>query len=254
MPTNLETQRFDRLSKQRLDYTSLPGGGQRARMTITLAPSPHFPKGKTYTFVEDITPSDVRKYATQIAGVEIGCAMDEAPSISGVEVGNIFGDIAKGLGKGVKAIGKVAKKVVTSKVMQTAAKGLALAAPALGPFAPAALGVSAGIGIAGKLLASKTAQEVGAPRASNALAASAMSDAKALTKTSGGLSGLLKVASTKALNASNLVNAVVQKSVGGGDVLAMARAGKVRSNQGGAVTAAALQAAAQSGRLFFLAA
>jgi hypothetical protein len=239
-----DLQQFNSLSKQRLDYESLPNGGQRARMTITLA------NGKSLTFVEDVTASDVKQYAAEIAGVEIGCACAMAP-ISGVEVGNIFSDIAKGLGKGVKAIGKVAKKVVTSKVMQTAAKGLAMAAPALGPFAPAALGVSAGIGIAGKLLASKTAQSVGAPLASNALAQSAVSDAKRLTKTSSGLFGLLKVASTKAMNAFSLVDKLQPAS---GDVMALARAGKVRSNQGGQVTAAQLSAAAGAGRLFFLAA
>lgn len=251
MATNLETERFNRLSRQRIDYTSLPGGGQRARMSITFAPSAQFPKGKSFTFVEDITPADVKKYGTQIAGLEIGCAMERG-IVSGVEVGNIFGDIAKGLGNGVKAVAKVAKKVVTSKVMQTAAKGLAIAAPALGPFAPAAMGVSAGIGIAGKLLASKTAQSVGAPLASEALAKSAVADAKAVTKTGSGLAGLMKVAATKAQNAFNLVDKVVASQ--GTDVLSLARAGKVRSNQGGAVTAPQLTAAASSGRLFFIAA
>jgi hypothetical protein len=261
---------FEQLSKQRIDYTTLPNGGQRARMTVTLPPMPGYPKGRSLVFVEDITPNDVKQYATQIAGVEIGCAMALGP-VSGVEVGNIFrnvssaamgagnaeigsflGDIAKGLGGAVKAVGKVAKKVVTSKVMQTAAKGLALAAPALGPFAPAAMGVSAGIGIAGKLLASKTAASVNAPLASNQLAQSAVADAKRLTTTAGGLSGLLKSASQKAMNAFKLVDNVV--ATGKGDVMAMARLGKVRSNQGGAVTPAQLTSAAGAGRLFFIAA
>jgi hypothetical protein len=245
-----DSQKFDQLSKQRIDYATLPGGGQRARMTITLA------NGKSFSFVEDITPADIKSYATQIAGVEIGCAMAQGP-ISGVEVGNIFGDIAKGIGSAVKTVGKVAKKVVTSKVMQTAAKGLAMAAPALGPFAPAALAVSGGIGVAGKLLASKTAQSVGAPRASDALAASAVQDAKALTRSPLATTGLLNIAAKKANSVSNLVSNVVNNAISkatGTDVLAAARLGKVRSNTGGAVTADQLAKAAGAGRLFFLAA
>lgn len=252
-----DVQQFNALSKQRLDFTSLPDGGQRARMTITLPPMAGYPNGRSFTFVEDLTATDVKKYAAEIAGIEIGCAMSMAP-ISGVEVGNIFKDIGKAIGGGVKAIGKVAKKVVTSKVMQTAAKGLAMIAPALGPMAAPALAISGGIGVAGKLLASKTAQSVNAPLASQQLAESAMSDARKLTKTSGGLSGLLKIASSKVASASNLVNKVMQQKPaapsGGGDVLSLARAGRVRSSSGGAVSAAQLQQAAGLGRLFFIAA
>lgn len=244
-----DLQKFETLSKQRIDYTPLPGGGQRARLTLTL------PNRQSYTFVEDITPGDLKQYATEIAGIEIGCAMITAP-ISGVEVGNILKSIGKAIGGGIKGVAKIAKKIVTSKVMQTAAKGLAMVAPALGPLAPAALAVSGGIGIAGKLLASKTAQSVGAPLASQALAESAMTDARTITKSSAGLSGLLNIASHKAMNAFHLVDKLAKPggSGGSGDVLALARAGKVRSNQGGAVTQAQLTAAAGSGRLFFLAA
>lgn len=254
-----ELQQFDKLSKQRIDYVSLPNGGQRARMTITLPPQPGFPAGRTFTFVEDVTASDVKQYGAEIAGLEIGCAMALGP-VSGVEVGSFFGDIAKGLGGAVKAVGKVAKKVVTSKVMQTAAKGLAMIAPALGPMAPAAIAVSGGIGVAGKLLASKTAQSVNAPLASDQLARSAVADAKAITKSPAAFKGLMNIASNKALNATNLINKVVAQGVANattgsptGDVMAMARLGRVRSNQGGLVTPAQLTAAAGAGRLFFLA-
>lgn len=254
--TNAETQQFNRMSKQRVDYESLPGGGQRARMTVTLPPTAGYPKGRTFVFVEDLQAQDVKQYATQIAGVEIGFAMQENGGyVSGVEVGSIFSDIGKAISGGVKAIGKVAKAVVTSKVMQTAAKGLAIAAPALGPLAPMALGASAGIGIAGKLLSSKTAKSVGAPRAAQALAASAVSDAKRLTKTPGGALSLLKVASTKASNAFGLVDKLQNAKLSpAGDILAHARAGRVRSNTGGQVTPAQLQAAASMGRVFFVAA
>lgn len=241
---------FDRLSKQRIDYEKLPNGGDRARMTVTL------PNGKTFVFVEDINPSDLKQYANSVAGLEIGCAMQ----ISGIgyygpEVGNIFGSIAKGIGGAVKAVGKVAKKVVTSKVMQTAAKALAIAAPALGPMAPAALAVSGGIGVAGKLLASKTAAQVGAPLAARALQNSAMSDIKRIAPTATSAMGLLKIASAKASNALNLANTATSKALAkpaSNDILALARAGRVRSNQGGSVSPAQLQAAAQMSRIFFV--
>jgi hypothetical protein len=256
MATDL--QQFNALSKQRLDYESLPGGGQRARMTITLPPMPGYPKGRSFTFVEDVTPQDVKQYGADIAGLEIGCAMALGP-VSGVEVGSFFGDIAKGLGGAVKGIAKVAKKVVTSKVMQTAAKGLAMVAPALGPMAPAAIAVSGGIGVAGKLLASKTAQSVGATLASNQIAQSAVADAKALTKSPVAFKGLMNIASNKANNALKLVAKVATSPQAAAaspsnDVMALARAGRIRSNQGGQVTPAQLTAAAGSGRLFFLAA
>jgi hypothetical protein len=249
-----DTIDFEKLSKQRIDFTDLGGGGQRARLTLTL------PNGQQMVYVEEITPADVQKYATHIAGCEIGFALaDGSVGYDGAEIGNIFKDIGKALGKGVKAIGKVAKKVVTSKVMQAAAKGLAMVAPALGPMAAPALAISGGIGVAGKLLASKTAQEVGAPRTAIALANGAVADAKRITKSPSALGSILRIANDKANAAKALGNVfgtsmAAKKPPLAGDMLALARAGRVRSNRGGAVTPAQLQAAHNAGRVFFVAA
>jgi len=202
-----DTRRFDRLSKQRIDYTDLPGGGSRARMTITL------PNGKSYTFVEDVTPTDISTYEAQIAGAEIGYAIQEVGWNGVDEVGSFFGGLVKAVGKGLKTVAKgavkvvggvakLAKKVVTSKIMQTAAKGLAFAAPFLGPLAPAALGVSAGIGIAGKILGAKTASEVGADRTATAMTESAVQDAQILSPQA--YPSLLTIAGDKARAAQEL--------------------------------------------------
>lgn len=248
-----EVAKFEQLSKQRMDYTNLPGGGVRARLTITL------PGGKTMSFVEDVTPDDVDTYAAQISGVEIGYAISEVGGV--VEVG-FLSSLVKTIGKGVKAVANVAKKVVTSKVMQTAAKGLALAAPALGPLAPAALGVAGGIGVAGKLLSAKNAAAVGAKRTAAAITQDAISDARRISPNAS--SSLLRIASSKANSAQRLLfpqfgaktqaisKALARGQASNANVLELARQGRIRSNLGGAVTPAQLMAAQQAGRMFFL--
>jgi hypothetical protein len=139
--------------------------------------------------------------------------------------------------------------------MQTAAKGLALAAPALGPLAPAALAVSGGIGVAGKLLASKHAASIGAPLAAQALQNSAIADATKIAPSASSARGLLTIATAKANSALNLAHSAMSSpapSASSNDILAMARAGRVRSSQGGPVTPTQLQAAARASRVFFI--
>jgi hypothetical protein len=299
-----DTLAFEKLSKQRLDYSDLPGGGQRARLTLTLPPSPGYPNGQTMVYVEEISAADVAKYATTIAGTEIGYAIGAGHvGYDGVEVGAIarqivgafdFGKLTRGgLGKAGADVAKVAKKVVTSKVMQSAAKGLMTIAPTLGPLAPVAMGVGGGIGVAGQLLGAKTAQDLGAPLTAMALASGAVTNAGELTKSlgAGALPSLLRIANDKANAAGALSGAIpglakpragaplapsnvfsaVRASVlaprsaprsaaaaaapaPAGDVVAMARAGRVRSNLGGTVTPSQLQAAHRMGRVFFVAA
>ena len=146
--------------------------------------------------------ADVHKYATHIAGTEIGYAI--GAGATGAQIGAF--DFKKltsgGLGKAGRGCCQGCEKVVTSKVMQSAAKGLGMIAPALGPLAPAALAVSGGIGVAGKLLGAKTAQDLGAPLTAMALATGAVGDAKALTGSLGSMSPLLRIANDKA-NAAN---------------------------------------------------
>lgn len=207
MQKSADTQKFDRISQQRIDYSPLPGGGQRARLTVTL------PGGKNYSFVEDVTPEDVRTYEAQVAGVEIGYALDEVGWTGSANEVGFLGGIVKAIGKGIKAVGrgvasvakgvaKVGKAIVTSKVFQTAAKGLAIVAPVLGPLAPAALGAAGAIGVAGKLLGAKNAAKVGASRTATALAKSAVADAKKISPSAA--PSLLRIATDKANRASQL--------------------------------------------------
>ena len=248
MQKSRDTQHFDQLSRQRVDFTSLANGGQRARLTVTL------PGGRTFAFVEDVTPSDVYQYEQQIAGVEIGL-IQEVGGVGAFDFGSLTkgGIAASPLGKAGKAVGKVAKKIVTSKVMQTAAKGLALIAPALGPLAPAALGVSAGIGVAGKLMSAKNAGDLGATLTSAALAQSAVSDAQKLSPQQ--FPSLLRIATDKANSALSISGGlnVATKAFGafGGAPRALAAAAPRALAPGRGFSAAAprgFAAAAAAGR------
>ena len=71
-----------------------------------------------------------------------------------------MGSFLGGLWKGIK---KVAKKVATSKVFKTATTALAAAAPALGPFAPAALAASTAMKASTYLLAARQHAAKGDP-------------------------------------------------------------------------------------------
>ena len=205
--TSPDTQRFDQVSKQRIDYRELPGGGVRARLAVSLA------GGKTYTFDETVTPEDVKTYEAQIAGAEIGYALNEIGYTGSPDEIGFLGGIVKAIGKGIKAVGKgvasvakgvakVGKAIVTSKVFQMAAKGLAVVAPVLGPLAPAALGAAGAMGVAGKLLGSKNAAKAGAMRTATALANSAVADAKKIAPNAA--PSLLRIATDKANRAAQL--------------------------------------------------
>lgn len=259
--TSIDTQKFNQLSQQRIDYTPLPNGGVRARLTVSL------PGGKTIPFVEDVTPEDVKTYEAQIAGVEIGYALDEIGYVGSVEQIGFLGGIVRAIGKGIKAVGKAAggvvkgiakvgKAIVTSKVFQTAAKGLAIIAPALGPLAAPALAVSGAVGVAGKLLGAKNASKVGAKRTATALAQSAVSDAKRIAP--GAAPSLLRIATDKANSAMKLAGAQIQAGVAarsgatapGGPVLDASRASKLR--RATEFSPETLAKAHASGRLFLL--
>jgi hypothetical protein len=184
-----------------------------------------------------------------------------------------------------KKIGRLAKKVATSKVFALAAKGLALAAPLLGPIAPAALGAAAGLGVASKLAKAGVAAAHGAKSVADALTKAAHSDAVKLTKTPAGAAQLLAVANQKRLGAEKAANkgpetpapraAAVKRPAArapspaparapspaparasspapSSDVLALARAGRVRSNDGSSVSPSQLMAAHAQGRIYWV--
>jgi hypothetical protein len=250
--TSPDTEKFNKMSQQRVDYQEFPNGAVRARMTVTL------PGGKTYQFVEDATPEDVKTYEAQIAGVEIGFALDEIGWIGSADQIGFLGGIVKAIGKGIKAVGKAAggvvkgiakvgKAIVTSKVFQTAAKGLAIVAPVLGPLAPAALGAAGAIGVAGKLLGAKNAAKVGAKRTAAEMAKSAVADAKKISPNASG--SLLRIATDKANSASKLsgLSSIPQQ---GGAGINPELASKLR--RASDFSPETLQKAHASGRLFLL--
>jgi hypothetical protein len=275
------------ISRQRLDFEPLPGGAVKAILTVTL------PGGVIKRF-ESITTAEE---AQQVEGDIVGAELMLDPTLRG-EVGfNIF-----------KSVKKLAKKVASSKVFKVAASGLALAAPLLGPVAPAALAAAAGMGVASKLAHAGVAAAKGAKKLSASLTASAAADARKLTKTPAGAASLLATANKRRLGAEKLADGgssppppaaapapkapaarpaaraaravpaappakapaapapaaparapslalpprTAPANLSGADLLARARAGRVRSNDGRPVTDAELLAAHAQGRIFWV--
>lgn len=247
-------------TRQRIDYIDMPGGGVKAVLTISL------PGGVVKRFETLVTPEDALAVQGQIAGVsayplDAGCGCGVRPG----DVGwNPF-----------KAIAKAAKAVASSKVFALAATGLALAAPLLGPIAPAALGAAAAMGIAGKLAKAGHAAAQGAKDVAKILTSDAANDARKLTSTAAGAAKLLAVANSKRLGAEKIaaakpaakqpkpkaaakpkpapkLGAVKAGSPATVDIVAAARAGRVRSNQKGVINPQQLMAAHQAGRVFWV--
>jgi hypothetical protein len=241
-------------TRQRIDYIDLPGGGVKAVLTISL------PGGVVKRF-EAATDANEMKEVSGALLRSVGCCL-------GDEVGR---SIFKKIGKG---IGKIAKSVASSKVFQLAAKGLALASPLLGPIAPFALAAGAGLGVASKLAKASVAAAHGAHDVAKALTLSAHADATKLTSTPAGAARLLATANAKRLGAEKVAAGPAAKSkpntaaipgsstadhrcpqLSGNteaDVLAAAKAGRVRSNQPGAITPSQLLAAHKQGRLYWV--
>ncbi|HET8938986.1 MAG TPA: hypothetical protein VFN67_36330 [Polyangiales bacterium] len=261
------------LPKQHLDYIEHDDGSLTAVMTVT------FPNGHVERFETKVTPEE----AEEVSGGYVG---QEIVLIGPDEVGFGF------LKKFVKKVGKVAKSVAQSKIFKLAATGLAVVGPALGPFAPIAMAASAGMGIASKLAGAATAAASGAKAVAQAITKEAHLDAKALTSTAAGAASLMRAANAKRVAADNIDSrkvtqrpkltaapraaprpaarpAAVAKRApapkpaaakpvatpvvsSSADLLARARAGRVRSNKPGGITDAQLLAAHKSGRIFWV--
>lgn len=184
-------------SRQRLDFSTGPDGEEVATLTVTLS------DGSIHVFTASATDEELQELAPVFAKAEArGLAVEGM--ISDDEIAGIFGDIAKGIGKGLKGIAKGARKLAGSKVFRTAAAGLAMAAPALGPFAPIAMGASAAMGVAGKLSSAAIAAEAGAKRAARALGRGAKRYARKKTRSSRSARSLLGDANRKRKNAAKL--------------------------------------------------
>lgn len=191
-----DTVDFDKLSQQKITYENLPGGGIRGRITVTL------PGGKTMTFVEDMPKAALERMQAEIHGCEIGFALRDGDiagaigyldSVYGRE-GEVGLSIFKRISRGIK---KVAKTVVNSKLLQTAAKGLAVVGPFIPGVGTIAAGVGAGLMVAGKLAGAKAAEQMGAKRTAAALTKDAIGTANRLAP-SGTAGSLLRIASDKA--------------------------------------------------------
>jgi hypothetical protein len=241
-------------TRQRIDYIDLPGGGVKAVLTISL------PGGIVKRFEAVTDPSEMKEVSGALLR-SVGCCM-------GDEVGK---SIFKKIGKG---IGKIAKGVASSKVFQLAAKGLALASPLLGPIAPFALGAAAAAGVASKLAKAGVAAAHGAHDVAKALTLSAHADATKLTSTPAGAARLLATANAKRLGAEKVAagkpaqakpntSALPSSSTADlrcaqlrgtteADLLAAAKAGRVRSNQQGKASTSQLLAAHKAGRIYWV--
>jgi hypothetical protein len=79
----------------------------------------------------------------------------------------------------IKGVGKIAKKVASSKVFALAAKALKSVAPFLGPLAPALAGASLAMGATTKLIAAKSLSAKGRKADAAKLVAAAAKDAAA---------------------------------------------------------------------------
>lgn len=211
-------------ARQRLDFRESPHGTV-AVLTVTIG-------GQSYVYESDpYSDSHIDQVASAFATLE-------SDSVEG-----IFGSIWRGIKKGVKAIGKVAKTVATSDVFKKAAAGLAIIAPALGPLAPIALGVAGAAGVASKLASAATAHKSGAKRAAAKLVKSAHRDALRIARGNPHHAReILKAANVKRKNAE----AVIAADRSPAQPPARSR---LRSNHPGTVSARELARAKATGRI-----
>jgi hypothetical protein len=184
MEKSAETIDFDaKISKQRLDHFETADGIE-AVLTITL------PNGKELVF---------RELASKQEAMRVEGNFDIADGIEGEEVEGLFGDIGKALGKVAKGVVKGVKAVASSKVFKAAAKGLAVAAPMLGPLAPAALAASGAMATTSALVSARHAAGRGNKKAAAQFTALAVKTAKKISPKHAAT--LLKVAADKSRSA-----------------------------------------------------
>jgi hypothetical protein len=241
---------IEQLTRQRVDYRTLPGGMIEATLTVT------GPNGFVRRFTQTIDPNE---------------------PVAGDEVGSLFGSIGrfikhplKSAGNIIKKVGKVAKAVVTNKLFLMAAGALATAIPGAGPIVgPALLVASKTLGVAAKLGHARIAAKHGAHATAKLLTAEAVQDAHKLTGSPQAAQNLLKLANEKSQRVERLTGmhtlpnaepivtastaaAPAASAASGDELLRRARAGRVRSNRPGPITEEDLRAAHASGRVFWV--
>lgn len=162
------------LSRQRIDYSTGPKGETVALLTVTLK------DGSVHRFKGEATEREVDQLAKGIANAEMR-KLQVSGEIAGMgedEIAGLWGSIVKG----VKKVGKVARKVASSKAFKWAGRGLVMAAPALGPFGAAAAAVGGGMMLASKVSDMSIAAEAGAKKTARALGINVKKTARKLGK------------------------------------------------------------------------
>lgn len=236
-------------TRQRIDYVPLPGGAVKAILTVTL------PGGAVKRFEAVTTAHE----AQSVEGVIVAGELELAAHVGAFRPFKAF-----------RKVGKLAAKVASSKVFKLAASGLALAAPALGPLAPALLAAAGGMAVASKLASAGVAAAKGARSVAEAITKSAAADALRLTGTADGARQLLELANKRRLGAEKVAERTPERpaaaaptrqkpaaapsspSSPSSDLLTQARAGRVRSSSGAPVTPAELLRAHRAGRIYWV--
>lgn len=162
-------QAFRQVARYRLDYTWDDAGRVHAHLTVTL------PGGRMFRFAEQGDPYAIYEMVMQHRPDEF------------------IGFSLKGLWKGIK---KGARAVATSKVFKTASTALAMAAPALGPMAPAAMAAAGAMKASSALLAAKTYAANGDMASAATLVSAASAIAKSPVVLQASASMATKLAST----------------------------------------------------------
>lgn len=170
-----------------------------------------------------------------------------------------------GVSIALTGVASATKKIVTSKAFLLAASALATAIPVLGPIVgPAAMAAVATLGTASKLLDAGVAVSKGDVGGAADLVAQAKQLATQHTKTPAAAADLLRIANDKRKAVERVAAgepAAKPKAPAAAkpkatkthtDIVNAARAGRVRSNHGGEVSQAALLAAADKGRVFWI--
>jgi len=199
---------IEKLSRQRIDFTEDGKGNTTANLTVTLG------DGSVRRFKATSTDREVDKLARGIANAEMR-AMEVSGEIAGWGDDEIAGWFSKVV-KSVKKVGKVARKIASSKVFKMAGKGLLAASPVLGPFAPAAAAIGGGMMIASKLSDASIAAEAGAKRVSRALTGGAGKYVRKIARKPGSWGKLLSWGNRRRLGAAaRATNRPIKRGWGG---------------------------------------
>lgn len=256
---------LDRLSRQRIDFEEHPDGSVTAILTVTL------PNGQAHRYTETVTPEEYDQFANVVASAEARM-LQRVEGLSDEEVAGLFSSI----GKAFKSVVNGVKKFAASKIFKTAASGLQTIAPALGPYAPAAMAVGGGMQVASKVARGAIAAEAGAKQAAKALGIGAHNSASYKTRGKPALTrAVTSWANRKRKNVFSMLKSLGKKrrfqptrsrkalpkswakrktsrKPQRITVLAAAKKGRLRSNKPGDVSAKQLQQLAKKGRVFWI--